>query len=126
MISETALKRFVSFVNPFRTMKKEDPEFSEVIAGRIRARDAKQKLDEILSQYKDLMEDKRYSLVRDQARRLLGSQLSELVEVASKCSNCCAVAGPVKFLRDVVDAPAEVVWYEAQRSRLEPPKEELS
>lgn len=103
--------------NPFSRLGRE--ELKTVIQNRKRASDAEKKLKELVKQYREIVQDARYKVVRGQLDEALGEQLRKLVDLASDCSHCAPRAERVRLLSEVVSQPFQVAWYANQQERIE-------
>lgn len=105
-------------LNPFAVLRSGSKLFERVISNRKRSKEAQKTLAELLAEYGEITRDPRYTKVCEQIRRVAGENLSRLIDEASKCPNCAEHAVPVKLVLDIVNAPADIVLFEAHRSRL--------
>lgn len=78
---------------------------------------AERRLKRLIGTYREMLEDTRYAIVREELRATLGYQLKRLVEKAQDCSHCAPMAERVTLLQQIVNEPVEAVWYEENRPK---------
>lgn len=112
-------------INPFAplTGKQRDAALQEALAKRA----AQARIDALTTAYKALLEDTRYTAIRDEARQLMGSALTDLVEQACRCEHGCAPkALHVRMLHQLHNEALEHVWFEEHRAQEESLPEEFA
>ena len=103
----------MNFVDPFQRL-------SEEILGlmskdRKREYKAAKNFDEIVSQYRSLLEDTRYTKIKQQIVSDLATELRLLVDEASKVSETASRAHKIKVLDQLIADPLEALWLNEQQ-----------
>ena len=105
-------------LNPFREL---DPRrWAEVVQQRRIAASAQKRFEQVSEAYKALVSDPRYAAIKDELEASLGESLNALVKTAEVCGRCAPAAVRVKALNEIVARPLHHLFFEAQRSRIEP------
>ena len=76
---------------------------------------AEARLRKLLTAYEELVQDPRYSPIKDELKLVLGDYLRELVECARKCPRCAPKAEPIRVFQEFIAEPLQEVWFARQQ-----------
>jgi len=113
---------YMTLTDPFSTLS----EYAQRVVFNQRHQQvvAQKRLNKLIENYKELLDDSRYGLIKEDLRAQLGSLLMGLVEHACKCSHCAPKAHEIRLLHQVIGEPIEAVWYDAHREQPEASEED--
>lgn len=104
-------------MNPFAALTHDIAQ--KVLEDHRLKRQAEKRLETLLAGYRELMEDARYTAIRQELVLAFGEQLRALVERAKACRSCASVANRIVLMEEVISAPLETVWFEQHRAPAE-------
>ena len=86
-------------------------------------READKNFKEIVGQYRELLEDQRYTKIKSQIIATIASELRLLVDEAAKVPATSARASRIKVLENMLSEPLEALWLADQEKDLSSPSE---
>lgn len=90
---------------------------------RAARKEVEKRFGKLLGSFGDLLQDPRYQEVLKESEAVLGEQLTELVRHAKKCGQCAARSERVDLILQVIRRPAEMVYMDYHKVRIEPQPE---